>query len=317
MVRNIIFVVYPGFELLDLSGPAAVFSSANAIAKQPLYHIDILSVEHGLVQTSAGIAIQSSSLADRACDSRTCVLVVGAEKGPLIKATRDKQLNRWLAEQAPHCERFGSICSGTFLLQSAGLIESKVVTTHWSACDALSHWKGDDRVLEDALYHIDGSCWTSAGVTTGIDMTLEMIRRDHGSELMHSVAKYLVVYSQRPGKQSQFAEIQDMKPNEEEQFADLIIWLKSNVSRQISISQMSDFMCMSQRSFQRKFSAVFASSPAKFYERMRMEYARDFLLPKYSVARSANQLGYASVAAFRTSFEKQFGLSPSIYQKVR
>ena len=317
MSRNIYFVVYPDFELLDLSGPVSVLSAANSLSSQPLYRIQTIASSAGMVSSSAGIPIVSKGLVDVQCDSQTSILVVGGEREPLIAASKDIDLLDWLNLQSQYVERFGSICSGTFLLQAAGIIKDKIVTTHWAGCEDLRRQKGKASVLQDALYHIDGRCWTSAGVTTGIDMLLEMVKRDHGSALMHSIAKYLVVYSQRPGKQSQFAEMQDMKPNEEDGFSALINWLKTQLTRPVSITEMSNFMCMSDRSFQRKFSTVFNSSPSRFFERMRMEYARDFLLPRHTIDVSARQLGYRSTTAFRQCFEKHFGLSPSVWQKVR
>lgn len=317
MQRHVYFIVYPGFELLDLSGPMSVFSTANALSKNALYQIKTLSSKAKLITSSAGLTIQTNSLSDARCDSTTTTLVVGADISALEHAASDKMLVNWLSEQAPLSERFGSVCTGTFILQFAGLLNDKTVTTHWAGCEHLQQLKEEPSVLQDALYHIDGKCWTSAGVTTGIDMALEMLKRDHGRELMQAVAKYLVVYAQRPGKQSQFALIQDMKPNQEDNFANLISWLKKQITRPVKVSEMADFMCMSERSFQRKFSEKFSNSPARFFERMRMEHARDFLLPQQTVEQTSRKLGYSSVAAFRTSFEKHFGLSPSTSKQIR
>ena len=295
----------------------SVFSAANALSKRDVYEIATLSSGGGIVASGAGLGIQTRALSSVECDSRSTILVVGANMPELEQASMDKTLSQWLFSQAERSERFGSICTGTFLLQSSGLLSDTTVTTHWAGCETLQAMMDEQTVLRDALYHIDGKCWTSAGVTTGIDMALEMLKKDHGQALMNSVAKYLVIYTQRPGKQSQFAQIQDMRPNEEDNFADLIAWLRERLLQPIKVSAMADFMCMSERSFQRKFSAKFSISPSRFFERMRMEYARDFLLPKQTIEQSAHSLGYRSVAAFRTCFEKHFGLSPSTYQKLR
>lgn len=294
----------------------SVFATANVLAKASLYELETVSIEPGQVRSSAGLLMFASDLCKICVDSRTTILVVGADSAALLKASRDTRFSKWLAENAPRAERFGSICSGAFLLESAGLLDNKVVSTHWAGCEALHLQNDRVTVLADALYHVDGKCWTSAGVTTGIDMALEMLRRDHNKALMQSVAKYLVVYAHRPGKQSQFAQLQDMKPNEEGLFSELVAWLRKDVVRPIKVSEMADFMCMSERSFQRKFTEGFSISPSRFFERMRMEYARDFLLPQLSVDMSARALGYRSVAAFRKSFEKHFGLKPSTIKQL-
>jgi transcriptional regulator GlxA family with amidase domain len=116
------------------------------------------------------------------------------------------------------------------LLRAAGLLSERTVTTHWAGCETLAQMGNDFSVLKDALYHVDGNCWTSAGVTTGIDMAMEMLKRDHGIELMQAVAKSLVIYAQRPGKQSQFSHAVDLKPNQEEGFSELVVWLKKGKS---------------------------------------------------------------------------------------
>ncbi len=345
--RSIYFIVYPGFELLDLSGPMAVFSAANTLAASVLlgkavadtteqdnfqvensqvdneltnnllYQTKTLSSSGGLVASSAGVAVQTERLSEFQCNSSTTFLIVGAHGSALKQANQDKVLCSWLAAQSVLAERFGSVCSGAFVLHAAGILADKTVTTHWAGCGYLQTLKSKQSVLQDALYHIDGKCWTSAGVTTGIDMALEMLKRDHGQQLMLTVAKYLVVYSQRPGTQSQFAVVQEMKPNQADAFANLINWLKKEILRPIKVGEMADFMCMSERSFQRRFSEQFSTSPSRFYERMRMEYARDFLLPRHAVEVAANMLGYSSVAAFRTGFKKHFGISPSIGKQIR
>jgi transcriptional regulator GlxA family with amidase domain len=315
--KSIFFIVYPGFELLDLSGPVSVFTAANTLAKQTLYEIRIPSTQGGLITSSSGLAVQTQDLAGVSCDSTTTMLVVGADKEPLQKAMSDLSLCEWLKRQCGFAERYGSVCSGTFLLNAAGLLDGKTVTTHWAGCQILQKIRSEETVLKEALYHVDGKCWTSAGVTTGIDMALEMLKRDHGHALMQSVAQYLVVYTQRPGKQSQFAVVQEMVPNAEDNFSGLISWLKKEVMRPIKVAEMADLMCMSERSFQRRFSASFTTSPSRFFERMRMEYARDFLLPRHSVELAARMLGYSSIASFRKSFHKHFGLSPSTSKQMR
>lgn len=324
--RRIFFIVYPGFELLDLSGPLSVFTAANALAddtsadnssaENPLYQIKTLSAAGGMVASGSGLRVETQRLDDFECDSLSSFLVVGSHGVHLKQACKDKKLGTWISRQSHLVERFGSVCTGAFVLQACGILANKTVTTHWAGCKQLRKLQTQETVLQDALYHIDDKCWTSAGVTTGIDMALEMLKRDHGQELMLNVAKYLVVYTQRPGSQSQFAVIQELRPSQNDGFASLINWLKTQLMRPVKVHEMATFMCMSERSFQRRFSQHFAISPSRYYERMRMEYARDFLLPRHAVELCADMLGYNSVPAFRTSFKKHFGMSPSMSQKI-
>ena len=317
IAREVIYVLYPGFELLDLSGPMSVFSAANSLSGKTLYAQHSVSVEGGLVTAESGLAVQSESCGSTKATPLSTLLVVGAQLVPLRDAMMNERLLGWLSNTAGICERFGSVCSGTFVLQAAKLLNGLTVTTHWAGCETLGQMGPDVKVLDDALYHIDGACWTSAGVTTGIDMALEMLRRDHGEPLMREVAKNLVVYAHRPGKQSQFSQLLELSDGQDDDFASLINWLKDQIRRPVKVSEMADHLCMSERSFQRRFTARHRISPARYFERMRMEFARDYLLPQYSVEQAARALGYRSVAAFRTGFQKHFGLSPSMSQRVR
>ena len=128
--KNIYFIIYPGFELLDLSGPMSVFSGANGLANETLYDIKTLSVQSGLITSGAGLTVASEKLTDVSVDSSTSVFVVGAEMTPLINAASNSDLVQWLQTNIPSAERYGSICSGTFILQSAGVLKDKTVTTH-------------------------------------------------------------------------------------------------------------------------------------------------------------------------------------------
>jgi transcriptional regulator GlxA family with amidase domain len=230
MKNHVAFIVYPSFELLDLSGPMSVFSSANALSAAAIYELRVFSVAGGLIASSSGLSVMTQSLTEAEIDQSWTALVVGANIQPLQEASTDKVLLVWLSQHMPLADRFGSICSGTFLLRAAGLLSERTVTTHWAGCETLAQMGNDFSVLKDALYHVDGNCWTSAGVTTGIDMAMEMLKRDHGIELMQAVAKSLVIYAQRPGKQSQFSHAVDLKPNQEEGFSELVVWLKKGKS---------------------------------------------------------------------------------------
>lgn len=315
--RSVLFAIYPGFELLDLSGPMSVFSAANSLSKRTLYHQQCVSVEGGLVTAESGLTIMSNPCGDSNVSPRTTLLVVGAQAKPLQQAMANKILTGWLASESGNCERYGSVCSGAFLLQAANLLRGMTVTTHWAGCESLSQLGKDINVLNDALYHVDGCCWTSAGVTTGIDMALEILRRDHGEKLMKDVAKNLVVYAHRPGKQSQFSQLLDLGGKQDDDFAGLINWLKTQLRRPVRVSEMAAYLPMSERSFQRRFTARHRISPARYFERMRMEFARDYLLTQFSVDQAARELGYRSVPAFRTAFQKHFGISPSVCRQIR
>lgn len=208
-MHPVAFIVYPGFELLDVSGPASVFNGANRALRQrgkpEFYNVAIASAEGGTVESSGGIALETQLIAElRPAQART-VLVVGAEREPLMQAVADPTLRVSLPRLVSKAERFGSVCTGGFVLAALRLLDGRRIATHWDSCTPLAKTFPKVTVDPEALYVIDGRLWTSAGVTTGIDMALAMVAHDIDATIAGEVAKRLVLYARRPGYQSQFS----------------------------------------------------------------------------------------------------------------
>src|SRR5262249_10191649 len=211
---------YDGYQLLDVTGPAAAFAWANKVLKRSAYAVQVASPSGGLVPSSSGIAIQTTSLARVFARPVDTFLIAGAEISvmrDMIAGLRARQrLRRW-AESA---SRFGSVCSGAYILASLGLADGKRIATHWASCSLLAELFPDVNVDSDALFAVDGRLWSSAGVTTGIDMALAMIEADVGFATANELAKLLVLYMRRPGYQSQFSTILRAQVSREAPFAE-------------------------------------------------------------------------------------------------
>jgi transcriptional regulator GlxA family with amidase domain len=314
--RRIIFLTYPGAELLDLSGPASVFSTANRLLGQRAYETVVASAGGGEVAHSCGIELATVSLTDLGFCTTDTVLVIGADTGPLTAAMRCEVLRQTLQAASSTAERYGSICTGVFVLAATKMLSGKSVSTHWSATAQLTSLFPDIRCNVDALYSTDGNLWTSAGVTTGIDMALAMLEQDQGAPLKASVARQLVVYSHRPGHQSQFSDLLAAQAKEDEQFAGLITWLRSSTASPMSVEDMADHVGMSPRTFNRRFKACFGQSPGKFFETVRLDAARNLLEADMAVADVALQTGFRSESAFRTAFKASLGITPRLYRET-
>lgn len=208
-MHRVVFIVYPGFELLDSAGPASVFNGANhALSERgrpPFYQVVLASCAGGNIESSSGVAVGTCRMAD--IEKADTVLVTGAEREPLLRALADPVLQPALRRLIGTADRFGSVCSGGFVLAAMGLLEGCRVATHWASCEPLASAFPRITVDADALYVVDGRLWTSAGVTTGIDMTLVMIARDLDPAIAGDVARRLILYARRPGYQSQFSPV--------------------------------------------------------------------------------------------------------------
>lgn len=315
--HHIIMLVYPGFELLDLSGPTSVFNAANSLGARPLYGISVVSTRGGRVVASCGITVDSQAIQSVSFDGQdTTVLVVGSEGHDLRGAMRDLTMCGFLSDAMGIVTRCGSVCSGAFVLAAAGLLNGKRAATHWAGCQHLRDWFPDVTVDPDSLYVIDGDIWTSAGVTTGIDMALAMVGQDHGAQLKGKVAKHLVVYAHRPGFQSQFSTVLSAQIDGKDRFAKVLGWIDQNLDRTISVHDMADATGMTERSFYRKFQVTMQITPARYLALARMERATQLLVAQRPVKVVFAQVGFASEAAFRSAFKSHFGTTPTQYKAM-
>ena len=216
---TIAFLAYDRFQLLDVTGPAAVFAAANHERKSRLYEVVILSPAGGLVSSDSGVTVQTRGVAGMGAKRIDTLLIAGAEEAALRAVIADRAVSRWIPRHAAKARRIGSVCSGTFVLAALGLIEGRRVATHWEACGALAARYPKLSVDPEALYVVDGKVWTSAGVTTGIDMALAMVEADCGADIANAIARRLVLYARRPGYQSQFSPLLDARIRAESPFA--------------------------------------------------------------------------------------------------
>ena len=225
-MHHVAIVVYNGVELLDVTGPTSVFNAANRTLAQrgdaPFYRVTLVSAEHGEVETSSGITLGTRPIAKLRAGEAQTVLIAGAEGEHLRPALGDTRLHAEIPRLVAKAERFGSVCSGGYFLAALGLIDGRRVATHWDACATLAKNYPGITVDTDALFVVDGPLWTSAGVTTGIDMALAMVARDLDGSIAGEVAKRLILYARRPGYQSQFSPLLQAQMKADRPFAELI-----------------------------------------------------------------------------------------------
>lgn len=317
-MHRIVFVVYPGFEILDVSGPGAVFSGANRAqgGAAPFYGIELVSGQGGPVASSSGIVVETRRIDALSMPAVDTLLVVGAEREPLLQAMADPALGQALAPLAGTAGRWGSICSGVFVLAALGLVDGRRVATHWDACAPLAGAFPKVVVDPDSLYVVDRSLWTSAGVTTGIDMALAMVASDLGAKIAGEVAKRLVLYARRPGYQSQFSPVLQAQARADSPFGDLIAWIQDHLQEPLDVPALAARAGLAERTFHRKFVAATGVTPARYVEAARLDAARMLLSRGLSLKSVAVQVGLFPAARFAEAFERRFGMSPRLFRDM-
>jgi transcriptional regulator GlxA family with amidase domain len=319
-MHRVVFIVYPGFELLDTSGPASVFNGANRAlsldGRRPFYRIDLVSADGTMVTSSSGIAVQTRRLDALSREPIGTLLIAGAEREFLLPAMADPVLQSRLPRLAGKAQRFGSVCSGGFILAMLGLLDGHRVATHWDACAPFAETFPSVTVDADALYVADGRLWTSAGVTTGIDMALAMVAQDLDAAIAGQVAKRLVLYARRPGYQSQFSPLLQAQAKADSPFAELIGWMQANLDAPLDVPTLAARVGLTERTFHRRFVAATGETPARFVEAARLDAARMLLSRRLSLKAVATQVGLFPPARFAEAFERRFGIPARLFRDM-
>jgi transcriptional regulator GlxA family with amidase domain len=319
MTRTVALLVFSGVQSLDVSGPMDVFSEANRfLAAADRYELDVIGVERGLVPCSNGLAIQAHRHYSEALNAYDLLLVAG---GPaLARQHFDLALYDWLVHATARAASFGSICSGAFILGRAGLLHRRHVTTHWNDAAALATLCPTAQVESDRLYRQDGKLYTSAGVTAGIDLSLYVLTQHHGAEIALSVAKRLVVFTQRSGGQSQFSPFLTRHVAPHGEAASLVEQIQRHVlahlADDLTVASLAKVVSASERSFSRIFARDAKVTPADFVENARVDAARVMLENSDAPLKTvAYQCGFNDPHRMRAVFARRLGVSPQQYRQ--
>ncbi|HEY2733990.1 MAG TPA: DJ-1/PfpI family protein [Polyangiales bacterium] len=305
MARTLLYVLFPGFQLLDATGPIAAFEIAARFAPGA-YRQRLVAVEPGRTRSSSGIALESGHLASQRVDT---LIVVGGDG--VAEAARDAKLITFLRRSAARAPRVASVCSGALLLAEAGLLDGKRATTHWSRSRELARRYPNVKVEADSIWVRDGKVWTSAGITAGIDLALAMIAADLGPDIARAVARQLVVYAQRPGGQTQHSQLLELSGHND-RFAGLNAWMRERLQQDLCVESLAAHMKMSTRTFARAYTAETGITPAKAVERLRVEAARAQIESgATSMQEVACDAGFGDIERMRRAFIRIFGAPPS------
>ncbi|MCJ2031288.1 helix-turn-helix domain-containing protein [Methylobacterium sp. J-043] len=313
--RIVELLAFPGVQLLDVTGPLQVFASANEhVARSgsaPPYRLRVIAKGGGAVASSAGLALAAEPLTPPS-ESVDTLVVAG---GPGVDAAAgDPDLVAWLRRRVQAARRAASVCTGAFLLAASGLLDGRRAVTHWSYCDAFARRFPAVRVEADPIFLCDGSVWTSAGVTAGIDLALAFVEADLGREAALAVARYLVVFLKRPGGQAQFS-AGLLLQTAGERFEALHHWMRAHLGADLSLAALAAQAGMSERSFSRHYVEQTGLTPARAVERLRIETAGQMLAEtRQPVKRIAQRCGFGSEETMRRSFLRLLGSTPQDYR---
>jgi transcriptional regulator GlxA family with amidase domain len=317
--REVVILVYPGVQSLDVAGPLEVFSGAHLLLDlesrgERGYRVTLLSGDGLPLTTSSGLTITPTASLSEAPKNIDTLLVAGGYG--CIEAAEDAALIDWLRHASTTARRTASVCSGAFLLAEAGLLDGRRATTHWASAQELARRYPAVEVDPEPIFLRDGDVWTSAGVTAGMDLALALVEEDLDREVALTIARHLVLFLRRPGSQSQFSATLATQQPHREPLREAQRYAVENPAADLSVEAMAERAHLSPRHFARSFRSEVGVTPARYVERVRLEAARrqleDTSNPVGSVATSC---GFGTPETMRRAFLRALGVGPAEYRR--
>jgi transcriptional regulator GlxA family with amidase domain len=312
--RRIEILAFPDVQLLDVAGPLQVFASANELARaagEPRPYELAVVAERPLVSASGGLGLAVQKLSKPGVPVDTLIVAGGFG---VAAACANVALVRWLTRRATAARRVASVCTGAFLLATAGLLDGRRAVTHWRRCGEFARRFPAVHLDPDPIFVRDGNIWTSAGITAGIDLALALVEADLGPRLALAVARQLVVFLKRPGGQAQFSAALALQHGDA-RFERLHAWIADHLRADLSVAALAGVAAMSERSFVRHYRQATGVTPARAVEKIRVEAARQVLEQGMAVKRVAARCGFGSEETMRRSFLRLIGATPQAYRE--
>ncbi|MEH8016261.1 helix-turn-helix domain-containing protein [Rheinheimera muenzenbergensis] len=314
MTTKLLFFIADGFQALDLFGPLDAFMETNSFVSQA-YQSKIMALQAGAVSSAYGQVVMADYALADAPEVDYLIICGGTGMRTLTLTELQRQQLRTLADNA---KQVLSICTGAFIAARLYPDVALTLTTHWRHCQQLQQQAAHCRVEEAPLFIQSGPVWSSAGVLSGVDLALEIIRQDHGATVAARVAKELVVYLQRRGGQAQYSDALQAQSGESLRLAPLLEWLVQNLARPVTVTDMADYAALSSRQLSRLFKLHLHTTPKQYLNQLRLNHARDLLCQEnLNLEKVAGKVGFSSYDSFRRAFYSQFGISPSFYQQAK
>ena len=318
--RTVLLVASRGAQILDIAGPAEVFSRCTRIlerehpARPPAYVVHVLSAtSQDEIHTSAGIEFRAAGTVSRFVGAADTVLVVGGEA--MEEMAFDARLGRWLRRQAMTSRRIGAICTGAFALAGAGLLDGKRATTHWAWAERLAELFPNVKVDADPIFIRDGNVFTSAGISAGMDLALSLVEEDFGAQMALRIARELVLFLRRPGSQSQFSAPLSTQFSDRRPIRELQMWLPGHLKEDLSLDRLAERVSMSVRNFSRVFLLDVGMTPGEYVDRLRVDAVCERLVTSsQGLGRVASQCGFKSADVMRRAMLRVARITPDQYR---
>ncbi|MBD8476890.1 GlxA family transcriptional regulator [Microbacterium sp. CFBP 8794] len=310
-MRSVAVVIQPGFAPFEFGLACEAFGLDRSDDGIPNFDFRIVAPEPGVVPSNIGFSVNVDLGLEAASDVDILVLAPiprdqwGTVDPRVVEVVRAAHARgAWLL----------SVCSGSFVIAAAGVLDGKRATTHWRYADVMARMYPEIEVDPDVLYVQSGNIVTSAGTAAGLDACLHLLRQELGSELANRIARRMVVAPQRDGGQAQFI-ASPIPIDSSLSLAPVTEWMLQNLDAELSVDRLAARAHMSPRTFARRFKADLGATPAAWLARQRLLHAQRLLEETdLGLDRIAAECGFGSAAVLRQNFARAMGLTPTAYR---
>ena len=315
--HRVAVLIVDGFIPFELGIAHRIFGTARDAERRPLYEVVTCTAgAPGPVQSDSDVVVQVAHGPEALETADTVVVPASHEFGPVYDEGRlTPELEDAFRRIRPGT-RIMSICIGAFALAAAGILDGRRATTHWSSAEHFQTLFPQVKVDPDVLYTDDGDVLTAAGVASGIDLCLHVVRRDHGAAVALDVARRTVVPPHRDGGQAQYI-ARPLPDADGPGTAATRAWAAERLDEPVTLAAMARHAAMSVRTFTRRFREETGESPGQWLLRQRVEHARTLLessdLPVEQVAR---RCGFGTAQSLRAHMQATLGVTPTAYRRT-
>lgn len=318
---RVAILALPNSALSDLAGPYETFLTAGRLAQnklrlaRPYYEVALLSIEGSSISTLSGLSISRACPFNAYQDVPDTLVVVG-EPDSLQEEKDYSAFFAWLRGTAAETRRVCSVCTGTFCLAQAGLLDGCRVTTHWRYANLLAQKFPAVQVDPEPLFLHDKKFYTSAGCTAAMDLSLALIEEDLGAEISAEIARDSIMFLRRPSRYAQISPLLKLQISNRKPMRELQTWMLEHLNLPVTVEDLAQQVHMSPRNFARSFVAAVGTTPARFLETLRLEAARRRLEETDAgMDEIASECGFGSAEVMRRSFARRLGVPPSAYRR--
>lgn len=321
---EVALLAYDDANAVDIFGPLQVFASANELldaqpqaSSKPRYHTRLVSLQN---QPQIRLATQTrvlcdANLADLANTNVDTLILVGGTPASVL--SKDPKLMQTLQAVLPQAQRVASVCSGAFLLAATGALNGRRATTHWKRYAEFRARFPEVNLDIDALFTHDGRYYCSAGVTAGIDLSLQLVQLDFGQQVALETARQMVAFYHRPGGQNQFSSpVNGRCELQHPALRKVQVYIHQHLAEPLEVARLADLAAMSVRNFSRQFSIATGLAPSRYIAQARLDQARWLLeSSELPLAKIAQQCGFSSSELLRRKFTQALKVAPADYRK--